>query len=193
MRAGYEVRQRTEGKPILYRFQKPKNCDYPAMLEFFSRSPDGLDLERNHAIVPVAVGENMHSLSAILMDDNYYRLILGHREVRDGLAMATATALIPLKGRAWLDLNERQTRGEKIDGKDIAKHRSDVFRLAATLAGDAGPDFPKAIKADLRKFVDAFPADSAEWMAILASMKTTFGGHLKPVDLIDTIERYFHL
>ena len=35
---GYEVRERSEGKRILYRFQKPATQGYPAMLELFSRN-----------------------------------------------------------------------------------------------------------------------------------------------------------
>lgn len=38
---GYDIRQRSDGKRILYRFQKPTRSDFPAMLELFSRSPEG--------------------------------------------------------------------------------------------------------------------------------------------------------
>lgn len=42
---GYEIRQASEtGKPLLYRFQKPANPGFPAMLELFCRSPDGIQL-----------------------------------------------------------------------------------------------------------------------------------------------------
>ena len=50
---------------------------------------------------------------------------------RDGLGFATATALIPLKAHAWLDHTRRRADSEPIDSKDVDKHRSDVFRLAA--------------------------------------------------------------
>ena len=41
----YEVRQRsTTGKQIYYRFQKPGDDSYPAMLELFSRAPAGIAL-----------------------------------------------------------------------------------------------------------------------------------------------------
>ncbi|HZS18073.1 MAG TPA: hypothetical protein VFA51_09100 [Candidatus Udaeobacter sp.] len=190
---GYEIRQRTEDKPILYRFKNPKNAEYPAMLELFSRSPEGLDLGKDQRIIPIAAGENTQSLSAILMDGSYYRLILDHCEDRDGLAMATITALIPLKARAWLDLNEREAAGEEVDGKDVGKHRADVFRLAGSLPADAGPELAETIKTDLRRFLDAFPENSPEWTAILAALKLTFGGNLKPANLIDAIRSYFRL
>jgi hypothetical protein len=85
--------------------------------------------------VPLPAIAGPHSLSAILLDDDYYSLIQNHKDVRDGLSFANATALIPLKANAWLNLSKRKAGGEKFDSKDIAKHRNDVFRLAGTLPG----------------------------------------------------------
>jgi hypothetical protein len=190
---GYEIRQRAEGKPILYRFQKPKNGEFPAMLELFSRSPDGLEMEDDQTIVPIKAGQSAHSLSAILMNDSYYQLIHDHRNIENGLPMATPTALIPLKARAWQDLSERKKAGEDVDDKDITKHRTDVFRLAGTLPGESGPDVPEDIKTDLARFIQAFPVKSVEWRAILDSLKTTFAGKLDPAALISAITTYFRL
>lgn len=41
---GYEIRQRSEGERILYRFAKPSTEGYPAMLELFSNEPEGFEL-----------------------------------------------------------------------------------------------------------------------------------------------------
>ena len=46
MDGGYQVRERSEGKPHFYRFQKPMNLSFPVMLELFSRMPDGLVLSQ---------------------------------------------------------------------------------------------------------------------------------------------------
>lgn len=189
----YEVRQRSEGHPILYRFAKPKNPLFPAMLELFSRSPEALELADGQTVIPVGTGASHHSLSAILLDDSYDGLIRSHHEERQGLQFATVTALIPLKAKAWLDLTARRERGEKIDSNDIDKHRNDVFRLAATLPGDAGPELPAKLRDDLGLFVDAFPGASAEWPRILAALKETFRGSLRAVDLLTAIRTYFRL
>lgn len=192
---GYEIRQRgDEGPPILYRFAKPTDERFPFMLEIFSRKPEGIDLGDDQTIVPIPMGEDTHSLSAILVDDDYHALIREHSEVRDGISFVTATALIPLKSRAWLDLSERKAAGGvRVDAKDIAKHRADVFRLAGTLPGGPGPELPETILNDVRRFLDAFPEDSAEWQAILASIKATLGGSLKPASLRSAIQTYFRL
>ncbi|MEI6810291.1 MAG: hypothetical protein WCN95_16350, partial [bacterium] len=107
----YEIRQRTEGAPVLYRFAKPKNKLFPAELEFFSRKPEGLNLAEGQEIVPIPVGSDHHSLSAILLNEDYCRLIQTQKDVRDGLPFANATALIPLKAYAWLDLTKRKADG----------------------------------------------------------------------------------
>lgn len=122
----------------------------------------------------------------------YYQLIREHQEVREGLPTATATALIPLKARAWLDLNERQKQGGKVEDRDILKHRNDVFRIAATLPGEAGPVLPYSIKADLRSFLAQFEPHAGAWPAIVASLKETFGT-LQPTVLREAVQLYFGL
>ena len=191
--AGYETREKG-GDRELYRFSKPKDETYPTMIEIFSRKPGAIELSEGQQLVPIIVDEGSASLSAILLDDGYYSLIMNQRTQDTDLPRVTPAALILLKARAWIDLNKREKEGQQVDAKDIAKHRADVFRMAATLPGEVGPKIPEAILADLRVFIEAFPVESAEWPAILASLKTTFGGtRLKPEDLISTIRTYFQI
>lgn len=187
----YEIREKA-GNRELYRFSKPRDDTYPAMIEIFSRKPGGIDLGEGQRVVPIAIDEGSASLSAILLDDAYYSLILNHRTQDGDLPRVKPAALVPLKARAWLDLTKREKEGQKIDAKDIAKHRADVFRIAATLPGEPGPNIPDSVRADLKAFLDGFPPESAEWAAILESLKTTFGGtKLQPEDLINAIRTYF--
>jgi hypothetical protein len=191
---GYEIRQRSEdGPPLLYRFAKPTDLSFPFMLEIFSRAPEGIALAEDQTIVPLPTDEQLHSLSAILVDDAYHSLIRDHSQPQDGISFATATALIPLKAKAWLDLSKRQSKGEKIDAKDINKHRADIFRLAGTLPGEAGPPLAQSIREDISNFLQSFPEDAPEWPAILASIKPTLGGNLKPALLNNAIKTYFQL
>lgn len=191
---GYSIRQTNSGTPKLYRFAKPTDTRFPFMLELFSRSPDGFELSTGQKIVPVEIEPGHHSLSAILMDDSYYRLIQSHGETRNGLKYATVAALIPLKARAWLDLVARRDREDNIDSKDIEKHRNDVFRLAATLPDESGPELSESITADLARFLASVPEDSSEWPRILDALKTTtLSGDLRPGVLLDAIHVYFRL
>jgi hypothetical protein len=122
----YEIRHRTEGTPVLYRFAKPKIEPFPFMLELFSRKPEALQLEEGQEIVPIPVGNDHHSLSALLLDADYYALIQTHKDIRDGLPFANATALIPLKAHAWLNLTKRKADGAAIDSRAIAQKRIEL-------------------------------------------------------------------
>jgi hypothetical protein len=190
----YQVREKATGERELYRFSKPQDETYPVMLEIFSRKPEGIDLGEGQHVIPVKVDEASVSLSAILLDDGYYHLILEQHDEEKNLPFANPAALIPLKAKAWLDLSTRAKNGEKVDDKDIAKHRGDVFRIANTLPGEAGPNLPASIQGDLKSFLAAFPVESEEWAGILNSLKTTFGGaKIKPDALITAIRTYFRL
>lgn len=52
---GYQIRERGEGEKILYRFQKPVAQDFSAMLELFSRSPEGLTFAEDSQLTPFSI------------------------------------------------------------------------------------------------------------------------------------------
>jgi hypothetical protein len=190
----YQVREKATGERELYRFSKPQDETYPFMIEIFSRKPGDIKLDQGQQVVPVKIDESAASLSAILLDDAYYSLILEQHDEEKNLPFANPTALIPLKAKAWLDLSERAKKGEKIDEKDIVKHRNDVFRIANTLPAESGPILPTTIQEDLKMFLGAFPVESGDWNAILSSLKVTFGGaRIRPEDLVAVIQVYFSL
>ena len=98
-------------------------------------------------------------MSAILLDDAYYELILAGRRELDGLPWVGEDRLIPLKASAWLDLGERHAKGEPIDTKNIRKHANDVLRLSQLLAPDTRIPVVERIAQDLNRFLDAIEAD----------------------------------
>lgn len=126
----YESQQKSTGKKQFYRFMKPKNPAFPYMLELFSRQPDGVLLEGDTHLTPLPVDANASSLSAILMDDHYYRLLLEGRKEIDDVCVLQPGLIIVFKAKAWLDLTERRKAGEAVKGSDIKKHKNDVFRLS---------------------------------------------------------------
>lgn len=150
---GYEVQEKSTGEKQFYRFQKPAKADYPFMLELFSRQPDVLQVAEGSHLTPLPLEEDTSSLSAILLDNDYYDFIRAGRLEVDGVPMVGAAQLIALKARAWLDLTERNKRGEKIDSKTIKKHKNDVFRLYQILDPDSAPVAPEAVKTDMREFI----------------------------------------
>lgn len=147
----YENRQKSTGKRLFYRFYAPAQPDYPQMLELFSRKPDALDLPSVSDLTPIPIDEEVSSLSAILMDDEYYAFIMSRRVVLHGLAVILADALIPLKARAYVDLSERKERGEAIDSRNIKKHKNDIFRLFTILDRASTVPLAESLRQDLRK------------------------------------------
>lgn len=152
---GYSAREKHCGGHHVYRFHRPADDSYPAMLELFSRLPDELTVPPGSTLTPIPMGEDISSLSAILLDDAYYGLVQAGRRIHEGLPFLAPEYLVPLKARAWLDLTDRRTAGEAIDSADIRKHRNDCLRLVALIPGDSPVPLPPSVRSDLERFMDA--------------------------------------
>jgi len=163
---GYQVQEKSTGQKQFYRFQKPTSEQYPFVLELFSRQPDVLQVAEGSHLTPLPVDEDLSSLSAILMNEDYYHFILAGRQHIDGLPVVDAAHLIPLKARAWLDLTQRSQAGEQIDSKVIKKHKNDIFRLYQILDPTVDPAAPEAIKADLREFLSRMKTEEVDLKAL---------------------------
>lgn len=133
---GYQFQEKSDGTRKFYRFRNPSSPRHPDMLELFARKPDVFNDAELQGITPIPLPENVSSLSAILLDDDYYSLMLANKVTQDGISLLTPAALIVLKAKAWMDLSDRKGRGEAVDSKDVRKHRNDVLRLTAMVSPD---------------------------------------------------------
>jgi hypothetical protein len=160
---GYVIKEKAQSQSrCLYRFAQPVQSSYSAVLELFSRRPEifhGVDLSQ---ITPVAVDENRVSLSAILLDDQYYEFIQTQKIEQAGLSLLSAPGLIALKAKAWLDLSERKQKGEQVDGADIRKHKNDVFRMFQIVESAPLKDVPEQIRQDMALFLAAMEAEEVD-------------------------------
>ena len=152
---GYQNQQRSSDKKIFYRFNEPQNLNYPFMLELFSRTPDMLVPGDDSHLTPIPIDEDASSLSAILLDEDYYKFIHNHKIEIDGIPVVTEACLISLKARAWLDLNKRKEEGDRIDSKTIKKHKNDIFRLFQILSPELRIDLPESISQDMQQYLSA--------------------------------------
>lgn len=159
---GYQIRQSVvTGRPNFYRFQHPISSEFPAMVELFSRSVDGLLLKEGSRCTPIPFGEVVSSLSAILLDDVYYEFMIRGRKVVGGVPLIGADRLIPLKAVVWLDLSRRQSEGEAVDSRNIRKHMRDVVQLAQLLAPQFRCEVEPSIQADLARFLRGLMEDAS--------------------------------
>jgi hypothetical protein len=90
----YETRQRGNGKHEYFRFLKPKQADFPFQIEIFARKPDILNIENEARLTPIPTDEDLSSLSAILMNEDYYHFALKHNVIEDGIRLASVETLI---------------------------------------------------------------------------------------------------
>lgn len=154
--AGYEHKNKSLGTPQFYRFKNPKSKNYPAMIELFTRKLDFIILPDNAVLTPIPIGEDISSLSAILLNDDYYQFLKQGRIRIDGVTVLNAPYIIPFKVKAWLDLSERKAKGEQVDGKNIRKHKNDIFRLTELLGGNENlPIYvPSTVLEDVKLFLE---------------------------------------
>ena len=169
----YQMQEKASGKKQCYRFSKPANNAYPYMLELFSRKPDVLSIANESHLTPIPVEEEVSSLSAILLDDDYYSFITQGKRDKEGLSVIGPDRLIPLKARAWLDLNHRKQQGEKIDSNNIRKHKNDVFRLYQIMEPGNRVPLPTVIANDLQLFFGLIPGEAIDLTSLGLGSNTT--------------------
>lgn len=151
----------------LYRFVDG-NPGYPEMIELLSRHPDILGEPKGLVIEPLPVGEDISSLSAIILDDDYYYFTIEHSQLTDGIRHANSIALIALKARAYLNLLQDKADGKHVNAKDIKKHRSDVLKNVVLLSPDEVISAPSSIVECIKDFVDSIRNDWEELSSSLA-------------------------
>jgi len=158
----YEKQERSTDDRKYYRFMKPENASFPFQLELFARKPDLISLEEGAHLTPIPVDEDLSSLSAILLSDDYYYYMIRNSTPQSGLRRANTDALICLKAKAFLEMTDRKASGAKEDDRHIKKHKNDVFRMAVLLRGDESFALPDAIRADIKRFLETIAGDLPE-------------------------------
>lgn len=117
--AGGYTPNKMDEKGKLYRF-KTDNPDYPAIIELFCVTPNWFSSTLRTA--PVHFDEDM-SLSALLLDKDYYDLLVKGKIIVDGYSVLDSKYLIVFKAKAWLDLTKKREQGTmRVDSRNIKKH-----------------------------------------------------------------------
>lgn len=115
--AGYEHCNKSSGMPQFYRFSHPMSNRYPAMIELFTRKLDAIQLPDDAVLTPLPMDEDISSLSAILLDDDYYEFLKQGKVTVDGVTVLDPESIKKLadfkteakKGRTvqwWTNIDE---------------------------------------------------------------------------------------
>lgn len=128
----YEIQKGDRGQATFFRFKNPESDEFPIMIELFAAVEIGFELFEDQHIVPITTPADVESLSAILLDGEYYSLIEKNCVGKDGINLLSHFGLIPFKAKAYLEIKER-----KEDSKNWKKHRRDIINLAVSfLSGE---------------------------------------------------------
>lgn len=147
-------RKRESKEPVteLFRFINPKE-GFPVQIELLSKYPDILGEPTGFYLAPIPVGKEIPSLSAILLDEEYYNQVIGNSIIEDDVRIANPLSLLCLKVKAFLNLTEEKKTNPNVRSSDIKKHRDDVFKL---LAMRIDPFTPVELSATMKDELSAF-------------------------------------
>lgn len=178
----YDVRSHSQSERKYYRFENPEDEIYPECLELFSRIPDNIRFEGHGRFTPIPLDDDLSSLSAILLDDNYYPLILNGRDDLDGLSCLKVEYIIILKAKACLDLHQRRA-----DSRKVNRQKNDVIRLFPLLNPSMRIDIPEAIQDDLKEYLKAIAEDKT------INLKDLGISQFGITDIVKSIEQIYGL
>lgn len=178
----YDVRSHSQSERKYYRFENPEDEIYPACIELFSRIPDNIRFEGQGRFTPIPLADDLSSLSAILLDDNYYPLILNGRDDVDGLSCLKVEYIIILKAKACLDLHQRRA-----DSRKVNRQKNDVIRLFPLLNPSMRIDIPEAIQDDLKEYLKAIAEDKT------INLKDLGISQFGITDIVKSIEQIYGL
>ena len=154
---GYEHRTK-DGRYELYRFERPTNKEFPPKIELLSRRPDALKGIET-ALGSLRTVDDCYSLSAILLDDDYYQLLDTGVEVIDGLPVLGLRYLPVFKIHAWTNLMHDRAAGHTVHLDEINKHRSDVCKLCSLFSPGMKVELPNTIREEVANFTEVQPWD----------------------------------
>lgn len=139
-----------ESEAHYYRFTNPLT-GYPGQIELFSKRKD---FSIDSRIIPVHISEDVSSLSAIALDEDFYDFMMKGRKVVDDVSVLGAEYIIPFKMFAWLSNRDLRESGKAVNTDDIKKHKNDVFRLLPLVDPREKIETQGNVKAVVERFFD---------------------------------------
>ncbi len=189
----YDLKRRADEETTkLFRFERPgAGMDFPKKIELLTGIPD-LEIPSDIRIVHLEAGDGRYSLSAILLQDDYYNLVVtGGAETRNGMPTVRPDVLAALKAKAHLNLLKEKRMGLFVSAHDLAKHRNDVFQLAYLFRGRYEGELAQNVKKDMTEFLNLYSESNVEWKEIQDHLRA-FGMQTRaPTELLQLMRNYF--
>lgn len=162
---GYEF-WKSDETTHFFRFLNPKNSSYSKMIELFSKKQDWIPDDMAGRYTKIIVSDEISSLSAILLDDEYYRFLKEGAEIVNDLPVLKPIYLIAFKAKAHVDLTKKHLEGHHINERDLKKHKNDILRLTQLLNPNETIAVADSVKADMQNFFDLIATESIDMKAL---------------------------
>ena len=184
-KGGYKHKATTSGKPQFFRFTEPNDQSYPKMIELFARTE--FELEVPSTLTPIHIDDEVSSLSGILLNEDYYKLLLEGRQVVDSVSVLRPEYLVLFKAKAYLDLKARRDSGEEIHSSEYKKHKKDVLRITVELELEKPASIPNSVRSEIKTFIDSLSSDPFDVNTLLNYDVTTeeVAERLREIYLLD--------
>ena len=89
-----------------YRFIEPKKENFAKEIELFASNENMLELDENQRIIPIDPEEGLYSLSAIMLDKEYFEMIKNNIDKNHVAPCTNTQATILLKMSAFYDFEQ---------------------------------------------------------------------------------------
>ena len=177
----YDIQVGEKEQYKYYRFNNPKEENFAKEIELFASNENKLELDDKQRILPIDPEEGLYSLSAIMLDPEYFEMIKNNVN-KSGAAPCTNTqATIMLKMSAFYDLKKREDKKKK-------KHRRDILKLSLLLTGEEEIKLVGRMKEDFDSFIQHLKEELDQ-----KSIKSFADGlPIYKEQVIEILEKVFH-
>lgn len=177
----YEIQKGNKDQYHYYRFVKPEIEGFAKEIELFASNENDLKLDDSQRIIPIDPEEGLYSLSAIMLDPEYFEMIKNNVTMSVVAPCTNTQATIMLKMSAFFDLKARNDNKWK-------KHRQDILKLSLLLTGEERLQMTGRMVKDFESFMTHLEKDVDQKMikTILNGMVTVDKEHT-----LETLKKVF--
>ncbi len=143
----YTIQKGEKDNFSYYRFVNPKVENFAKEIELFAVNDQALLLDEEQRIIPIDPEEGLYSLSAIMLDNEYFEMIKNNIDNSNRVPCTNTLATIMLKISAFYDLKSRGDDKWK-------KHRRDILKLVLLLTGEEQLELKGRMVGDVELFME---------------------------------------
>jgi len=143
----YTIQKGQKDNFSYYRFVNPKVENFAKEIELFAVNDHALVLDEGQRIIPIDPEEGLYSLSAIMLDHEYFEMIKNNIDNSNRVPCTNTLATIMLKISAFYDLKSRGDDKWK-------KHRRDIIKLVLLLTGEEYLELKGRMVEDVELFME---------------------------------------